>query len=106
MARVTVEDCLEHIVDQFALVHLASTRYRQLHRGAVRLVDNKNKDIVCALREIAAQRVRFRENVGEVLQKSHSKLASAQMQGRMDAGDMPAAPGLGSDESENPTPLI
>ena len=60
MARVTVEDCLELLVDQFALVHLASARYRQLHRGAERLVDNKNKDVVCALREIAAGKVRFR----------------------------------------------
>ena len=65
MARVTVEDCLELLVDQFALVHLASARYRQLHRGAERLVDNKNKDVVCALREIAAGKVRFREEISE-----------------------------------------
>ena len=67
MARVTVEDCLERLVDQFALVHLASARYRQLHRGAPRLVDNKNKDVVCALREIAAGKVRFREEVAEAV---------------------------------------
>lgn len=67
MARVTVEDCLELLVDQFALVHLASARYRQLHRGADRLVDNKNKDVVCALREIAAGKVRFREEVSELV---------------------------------------
>lgn len=67
MARVTVEDCLERLVDQFALVHLASARYRQLHRGATRLVDNKNKDVVCALREIAAGKVRFREEVADAV---------------------------------------
>ena len=66
MARVTVEDCLELLVDQFALVHLASARYRQLHRGAERLVDNKNKDVVCALRAIAAGKVRFREELSEL----------------------------------------
>jgi DNA-directed RNA polymerase subunit omega len=66
VARVTVEDCLELLVDQFALVHLASARYRQLHRGAERLVANKNKDVVCALREIAAGKVRFREEISEV----------------------------------------
>ena len=57
MARITVEDCLANVTDQFALVHLAAQRYRQLHRGANRLVDNKNKDVVCALREIAQEKV-------------------------------------------------
>ena len=67
MARITVEDCLQRQVDQFALVHLAAARYRQLHRGAPRLVDNKNKDVVCALREIASGKVRFREDVRDVV---------------------------------------
>ena len=77
MARVTVEDCLERMVDQFALVHLASARYRQLHRGAARLVDNKNKDVVCALREIAAGKVRFREEVSEAVTGNARTLADS-----------------------------
>ena len=69
MARVTVEDCLDHCPDQFALVHLAALRYRQLHRGSKRLVESKNKDIVTALREISTGKVTFRENVAEVVMR-------------------------------------
>ena len=70
MARVTVEDCLAEVHDQFALVHLAALRYRQLHRGAKPLVQSKNKKIVTALREIAAGKIQFREDVAEVLLKA------------------------------------
>ena len=104
MARVTVEDCLERVVDQFALVHLASARYRQLHRGAVRLVENKNKNIVCALREIAEDKVRFREDVNETLRKSEAKLTSAHIESRLESNDVKAA--IQTEESENATPLI
>ncbi len=71
MARVTVEDCLEYVNDQFALVHLAARRYRQLHRGGQRLVDSRNKDIVTALREIAGGHVTFREDVQATVMKAH-----------------------------------
>lgn len=54
MARVTVEDCLEHIDNRFSLVHAAASRSRQLEKGSKRLVESKNKDIVQSLREIAA----------------------------------------------------
>jgi len=58
MARVTVEDCLENVDNRFGLVHLAARRVRQLAKGSGRLVICDNKDVVCALREIAAGRVR------------------------------------------------
>lgn len=58
MARVTVEDCLEHLENRFALVHLAARRVRQLTKGAQRLIFSKNKDVVTALREIADTKVR------------------------------------------------
>ncbi len=73
MARVTVEDALKKMPDQFALVHLAALRYRQLHRGAKRLIDSKNKDIVTALREIAAGHVHFRENVAEAVMAANKR---------------------------------
>lgn len=58
MARVTIEDCLEHVENRFKLVLLASTRARQLHHGATEFVSRgKNKDTVVALREIAAGHV-------------------------------------------------
>jgi DNA-directed RNA polymerase subunit omega len=57
MARITVEDCLNHVENRFELVHLASRRCRQLMKGARPLVDNtfsQNRLVVVALREIAA----------------------------------------------------
>ena len=57
MARVTIEDCLEHVENMYELVHLATKRSRQLFRGADPLVKSKNRVIVTALREIAAGKV-------------------------------------------------
>ncbi|MGZ8907553.1 MAG: DNA-directed RNA polymerase subunit omega [Methylobacter sp.] len=58
MARVTIEDCLEHVENRFKLVLLASARARQLHHGANEFVPRgKDKDTVVALREIAAGHV-------------------------------------------------
>lgn len=59
MARVTVEDCLEHLHNRFALVILASRRTRQILKGARPLVKSNNKPPVTALREVAAGKVRF-----------------------------------------------
>lgn len=54
MARITVEDCLEHVENRFKLVLLASRRARQLVRGVEPLVAWENdKPTVVALREIA-----------------------------------------------------
>ncbi len=59
MARITVEDCLEQIPNRFSLVLVAAERTKQLLKGAGELIeDNRsNKEIVTALREIAANRV-------------------------------------------------
>lgn len=56
MARITVEDCLEHVENRFQLVMLATRRARQLRAfGAHPLVPEENdKPTVIALREIAA----------------------------------------------------
>jgi DNA-directed RNA polymerase subunit omega len=55
MARITVEDCLERIDNQFDLVMIAAKRARRLANGAEPLVDLENdKPTVVALREIAA----------------------------------------------------
>lgn len=58
MARITVEDCLEKVPSRFALVMLASKRAKQLLKGAKPLIDSENREIVIALREIAAGKVR------------------------------------------------
>lgn len=75
MARVTVEDCLENVGNRFALVLLATRRARQLLKGATPLVDNaKNKAPVVALREIAADRVRFDKPLKEVMASTPEQL--------------------------------
>ena len=54
MARITVEDCLEHVENRFDLVLLAARRARQISQGADPLVAPENdKPTVIALREIA-----------------------------------------------------
>jgi DNA-directed RNA polymerase subunit omega len=57
MARITVEDCLERVGNRFELVLLAARRAKQLLKGARPLVESENKEIVTALREIAAGKV-------------------------------------------------
>jgi len=75
MARVTVEDCLVTLDNRFALVLLATGRTRQLMKGSRPLVDNqKNKEPVVALREVAAQKVKFDRPVRAVLAKRLSEL--------------------------------
>ena len=70
MARVTVEDCLKELDNRFALVLLATGRTRQLMKGSRPLVENqKNKEPVIALREIADGRVRFDRPVRSVLDR-------------------------------------
>lgn len=54
MARVTIQDCLEHIPSRFDLTLVAAKRARQLARGAeARLPWNGHKSTVLALQEIA-----------------------------------------------------
>ncbi len=55
MARITIEDCTARIPNRFQLVRMARIRARQLQKGADPLVPRgENKDVVTALREIAA----------------------------------------------------
>ncbi len=59
MARITVEDCLGRVPNRFELVLLAARRAKQLLKGARPLVESDNKEIVTALREVAADKVRM-----------------------------------------------
>lgn len=54
MARITVEDCLDHIPNIFEMVLVAAKRARRVAHGADPMVDLENdKPTVVALREIA-----------------------------------------------------
>lgn len=61
MARVTVEDCLEQVENRFALVHAATKRAKMLYKGSQPAVDCDNREIVTALREIAAGKTKIAE---------------------------------------------
>ena len=62
MARITVEDCLDKVENQYDLVLLAKERTSQLNSGAEMLVDEDNdKRTVVALREIAGNKLSVEE---------------------------------------------
>lgn len=71
MARITVEDCLDHLENRFQLVIAASKRARELATtGAEPLVDWENdKPTVVALREAAAG---FLDANGDIIQSENS----------------------------------
>lgn len=76
MARVTVEDCLEKVSNRFELVMLASQRAKQLFKGAKPLLATDNLEIVTALREIAAGKVRIASSGAAVESRFESEKAS------------------------------
>ena len=62
MARVTVEDCVDKIPNRFDLVLMAAQRAREISGGAELTIDrDRDKNPVCALREIAEETVRPKE---------------------------------------------
>jgi DNA-directed RNA polymerase subunit omega len=66
MARITIEDCTEKVPNRFHLVQMTAIRAKQLKRGAAALVQSEeNKEVVTALREIAAGLVLQDLNVAE-----------------------------------------
>lgn len=87
MARITVEDCLGKIGDdnRFSLVHLAVERVKQRRQGAPLLIPvRKNKEVVMALREIAAGEVDF-ANILE-LPKSEDELEASDAETKHETG--------------------
>ena len=66
MARITVEDCLRAIPNRFMLVNMVAKRVRQIREGSEYLVSSpKNEDVVVALREIAAGKVKIQDESPE-----------------------------------------
>ena len=67
MARITVEDCLQIIPNRFLLVMVASKRTKQLYRRSEPLIENsaRNKKVVLALREIAANKIAYQVPSGK-----------------------------------------
>jgi len=62
VARITIEDCIKKVPNRFLLVNMVAKRVRQIREGSEYLVSApKNEDIVIALREIAAGKVKLQE---------------------------------------------
>jgi DNA-directed RNA polymerase subunit omega len=62
VARITIEDCMKKVPNRFLLVNMVAKRVRQIREGSEYLVSApKNEDIVIALREIAAGKVKLQE---------------------------------------------
>ena len=62
MARITVEDCLEKVENQYDLVLLAKERTVQLNAGAPMLVEEDNdKRTIISLREIGDGKIDVKE---------------------------------------------
>ena len=101
MARITVEDCLKKIDNQFDLVLTAAKRARRLANGADALVELENdKPTVIALREIAAGLIND-EILAEMAQpeddilsseEAEELLANTPLPGMGTRTRMPAAP--------------
>ncbi|WP_069470020.1 DNA-directed RNA polymerase subunit omega [Candidatus Marithrix sp. Canyon 246] len=69
MARITVEDCLNHVDNRFNLVLLASKRARQIANGAIPLIAAENdKPTLIALREIEAGKI-TPDNIEKIAKK-------------------------------------
>ena len=62
MARITVEDCLEKVDNQYDLVLLAKERTVQLNAGSPMLVEEDNdKRTIISLREIGDGKINVKE---------------------------------------------
>lgn len=69
MARITVEDCLNHVDNRFNLVLLASKRARQIANGAIPLLAAEDdKPTLIALREIEAGKI-TPDNIEKIAKK-------------------------------------
>ena len=97
MARITIEDCIEKVPNRFHLVQMAAIRAKQLKRGAQSLVEgDENKEVVIALREIAAGHVSPDEDAPlEPFSKQALAAEAAAAQAEADGGDEAAEPSEG-----------
>jgi DNA-directed RNA polymerase subunit omega len=76
MARVTVEDCIDKVLNRFELVMVASQRARKIGAGASLTVERDNdKNPVIALREIAEETVEVAELKEDLIRNNQRVIA-------------------------------
>ena len=104
MARITVEDCLKQVNNRFALIHLGAKRVRQLRKGAEPLVVSKNRDVVVALREIAAGKVfPMTKEEAEALEQERLKALAEELEQRAEE-ETPSEEDTDEAELQEPEP--
>ena len=85
MARITVEDCLEKVHNQYDLVLLAKERTVQLNSGAPVLVDEDNdKRTIISLREIGDGKIPIEELEQSAIKRLRKEPDEAEQQEEME----------------------
>ena len=75
MARVTVEDCIKKVSNQFDLVLYATQRAKELKKGDESDLNKENdKDTVIALREIAQGKITLNDLKNELIKSFQKNL--------------------------------
>ena len=81
MARITVEDCLEKIDNQYDLVLLAKERTVQLNAGAPMVVEEDNdKRTIISLREIGDGKINVQEVEASAIKRLRKEPDEAEQQ--------------------------
>jgi len=94
MARITVEDCLDHVKNRFELVLIGSKRARQLAIGGKEaMVPLENdKPTIVALREIEDGLIDA--SILEEKEESHEILSLDMLTANLDADENTAPPAI------------
>lgn len=81
MARITVEDCLEHVENRFELVMIASRRARAIATGGKDplVSEDGDKPTVLALREIAERKITPAEIMAAPIERPQPELDLSEM---------------------------
>ena len=86
MARVTVEDCLEQVPNQYDLVILAKERTLQIGAGDAPLVEEDNdKKTVISLREIGDKKIDIKKLTEATIDRARDHPEDATVQEDFDA---------------------
>ncbi|OUS10957.1 DNA-directed RNA polymerase subunit omega [Gammaproteobacteria bacterium 54_18_T64] len=92
MARITVEDCLDHVKNRFELVLVGSKRARQLAVGGKEAMVpwENDKPTIVALREIEEGLIDA--SILEEKEESHELLSLDMLTANLNAEENPAPP--------------
>ena len=88
MARITVEDCLENVDNQFDLVLLAKERAFQLNSGATPQVpEDDDKRTVISLREIAENKISVKDLEETAIKKLRKHVVEEQDENELEESE-------------------